>query len=436
MRRILLVALATLLALVVWTGIWGYAILAGWWRSPIAPQGDTQAFAKAAIAKIDAEHKGDASFALIQHGKVVSTHFVSIGTPVDDDTLYQIASLSKWVTSWGVMHLVEQGKIDLDKPVDTYLKRWHLPKGEFDNRKVTVRRLLSHTAGLTDGLGYAGFKPGEKVQTTVESLTHTKDPSPGHDGRVRVGMEPGSKWQYSGGGYTLLQLMIEDVSGKPFNDYMRETVLAPLGMTRSTFVLPANGGTDVAPFYDENGKPAIHYRFAALAAASLYTSTHDMARFVAAYTPGADGAPVGRGILKPSTLAEMRKPLGYQYGAATWGMGNILFAENNSGDWIVGHDGSNDPAINTTARVDPASGDGIVVLETGNALLASEVGSDWVFWRTGNVDLIMVLIDFRRLTPLLVGGWIVIALGGFILGWRAWRRGNRQRSTPRPPAPG
>jgi CubicO group peptidase (beta-lactamase class C family) len=422
MRRILLVALATLLVLVAWTGVLVGGIIEGWWRTPIAPRGDTAAFIKAAVAKIDAEHKGNVSFALIQHGQVVGTHFVSVGTPVNDDTLYQVASLSKWVTSWGVMHLVEQGKVDLDKPVDTYLKRWHLPKSGFDNRKVTVRRLLSHTAGLTDGLGYAGFKPGAKVQTVVESLQHTADASPGHDGRVRVGMEPGSKWQYSGGGYTTLQLLIEDVSGKPFNDYMRETVLLPLGMTRSTFVLPEDGGSNVATFYDTDGKPAIRYHFAALAAASLYTSTHDLARFVAANTPGKNGEPAGRGVLKPATLVLMRQPEAYQYGAAIWGLGNILFAPNNTGDWIVGHDGNNEPAINTTARVDPASGDGVVMLETGNGLLASNIGSDWVFWRTGNVDIVMVLIDFNRLFPLLAGGWIVILLAGLVIGWRGRRR--------------
>ncbi|HEX2594405.1 MAG TPA: serine hydrolase domain-containing protein [Rhizomicrobium sp.] len=422
MRRILLVAFVTVLALAAWTGLWATGVIAGWSHTPIAPRGDTAAFAKAAAAKIDAEHKGVASFALIEKGKVVATHFASTGTPVNDDTLYQVASLSKWVTSWGVMHLVEQGKVDLDKPVDTYLKRWHLPNSGFDNRKVTVRRLLSHTAGLVDGLGYAGFKPGEKVQTVVESLTHTADASPGRDGYVRVGMEPGSQWKYSGGGYTILQLMIEDVSGEPFNDYMRETVLTPLGMARSTYVLPEGGGMNIAGFYDPEGKPAIHYRFAALAAASLYTSTHDMARFIAANSKGANGEPAGRGVLKPSTLAEMRKPLAYQYGAAIWGMGNILFAENNTGDWIVGHDGDNEPAINTTARVDPSSGDGIVVLESGNDLLASDIGGEWTFWRTGNIDLITAVVDFNRFFPLLAGGWIAITLAGLIFGWRTWRR--------------
>jgi hypothetical protein len=118
----------------------------------------------------------------------------------------------------------------------------------------------------------------------------------------------------------------------------------------------------------------------------------------------------------------MRKPLGYQYGAAIWGMGNILFAENNAGDFIVGHDGDNEPAINTSARVDPASGDGVVVLESGNDLLGSEIGGEWTFWKTGNVDLITVLTDSNRIFPVLAGGWIAILLAGLIVGWRTRRR--------------
>jgi CubicO group peptidase (beta-lactamase class C family) len=421
MRRILTVALLSVLALAVWTVFMGAAVLEGWFHTSIAPRGDIKAFIAAAHRKIDAENKGNLAYALLEHGKVVDTHFVSIGAPVNDDTLYQVASLSKWVTSFGVMHLVEQGKLDLDKPVDTYLTRWHLPPGKFDNRGVTIRRLLSHTAGLTDGLGYMGFKPGEKIQTVEQSLAHTADPSPGADGHVRVGYEPGKGWQYSGGGFTTLQLVIEEVTHQPFNTYMREAVLGPLGMTRSTYVLPEKP-TNVAVFYGRDGKPAIHYRFTAVAAASLYTSTHDVARLLAAVTKGPNGEPPGRGVVKPSTLVQMREPLGFQYGIAIWGLGTILYAPNNQGSFIIGHDGDNYPAINTTARVDPSSGDGIVVLESGNTRLASNLGSEWIFWRTGNADLIMVLTDTNRLFPVLAGGWAVIVLAGLFFGWRAWRR--------------
>ncbi|MEO8114341.1 MAG: serine hydrolase domain-containing protein [Phenylobacterium sp.] len=422
MRRLIVIALATVLVLAAWTALVGMGALEGWGRRPLAPRGDPAAFAAAADRMIQRDSRGNVAFALIENGQVRHERFASVGAPVDHDTLFQVASLSKWITALGVMTLVEAGRVDLDAPVDSYLKRWRLPPSEFDNRQVTVRRLLSHTAGLTDGLGYGGFEPGKPVQPLVESLTHAADASPGHDGAVKVGMRPGSQWRYSGGGYALLQLMIEDVTGEPFNAYMRRVVLLPLGMERSTFVLPEGGATNLAEFYDAAGKPATHYRFSAPSAASLYTSTADLTRLIQAHRPGPAGAAPGRGVLKPTTLAEMRQPHSYQYGAEIWGLGLMLYAPNNAGGFIVGHDGNNEPAINTAARFDPASGDGVVVLETGAPLLATRLAGEWVFWRTGHVDTLMVVMGARRTLTILAAGWIVIILLGVLCGWRFRRR--------------
>src|SRR6185295_20041654 len=107
-----------------------------------------------------------------------------------------------------------------------------------------------------------------------------------------------------------------------------------------------------ATFYNVDGRPAIHYHFAAIAAASLYTSTHDLSRLLSAQVAGANGEPPGRGVVRVSTLAQMRAPHGFQYGFAIWGLGTILYAPNNRGGFVVGHDGDNAPAINTAARVD------------------------------------------------------------------------------------
>jgi CubicO group peptidase (beta-lactamase class C family) len=410
----------TLVALAVWAGVFVGGTIEGWWRTPIAPPGDAKAFLGAAIAEIDSKHRGNVAFVLLQRGAVAGDHFVSVSKPVDRDTRFQVASLSKWITAWGVMTLVEAGKLDLDKPVSNYLTRWKLPASQFDNNGVTVRRLLSHTAGLTDGLGYAGFKPGEPIQPIESSLTRAADASPGHDGRVRVGIEPGTAFEYSGGGYTLLQLLIEEVSGQSFDDYMKAQVLGPLGMTGSTFILD-DGAANVAEFFDVNGKPATHYRFTALAAASLYTTAADLVRFLQAQVPGPNGEPPGRGILRPETLKEMRRPHGAQLGADIWGLGTILYAPNNAGEHVIGHDGNNDPAINTAARIDPASGDGIVVLETGNRLLATSVAGEWIFWRTGNVDFLTLTIGAKAMLTTLVAGWMAILLVAIVAGWRMRR---------------
>lgn len=425
MRRLVLIALATVVSFAAWAGLVLAATLSGWGRPTLAPRGDLPAFREAAVAAIEKNSNGNAAFALIRQGEVYGEHFHSKGRPVDRNTLFQVASLSKWITAWGVMTLVEAGRLDLDAPVSRYLTRWKLPPSEFDNEQVTLRRLLSHTAGLTDGLGYAGFAPGATIQNLEQSLTHAADASPGAAGAVRVGAEPGKDWRYSGGGYTLMQLIIEEASGEPFDTYMQRAVLQPLGMSNSTFELTEGDMANVAEFFDTTGGPATHFQYTAKAAASLYTSTADLTRFIQAHLPGPNGEAPGRGILRPETLVEMRRPHAFQLGVEIWGLGVILYAPNNAGDYIAGHDGNNGPAINTAARFDPASGDGIVVLETGNSLLASDVAADWVFWKTGNVDLLTVAKNLNGTLVTFAMGWLAILMAGVLAAWLFRRKARR-----------
>lgn len=421
MKRFFLSLLAGLLAATVTGAVILFGAVEGWGRTRLAPAGETGQFAASVAARLDKESVGNAAFILVDDGMPVSEHFVSRGAPVDRDTQFQVASLSKWATAWGVMALVEQGRIDLDAPVSRYLTRWQLPASAFDNDKVTVRRLLSHTAGLTDGLGYAGFEPGVPVQSLEASLTRAADASPGADGSVRVGQEPGNGFEYSGGGYTLLQLLIEEVSGEPFNDFMTQTVFMPLGMSRSTYVLD-EAAVNVAILHDTDGSPATHFRFTSLAATSLYTSAGDMTRFIAAHLPGRNGEPVGRGVLSAETLSTMRQPHASEMGADIWGLGVMLYAPNNAGDFIIGHDGDNEPAINTAVRLDPATGDGIVLLETGNKLLATELAGEWVFWTSGKVDFLTVTMEFGKTLRWVAIGAGIAFLSAFLLIWWLARR--------------
>jgi CubicO group peptidase (beta-lactamase class C family) len=116
--------------------------------------------------------------------------------PVTKTTGFNIASISKTVSAWGVMKLVEEGKLKLDEPASTYLTRWELPASEFDASGVTIRRLLSHTAGLSLH-GYPGWTLADTLPSIEESLSGKTNGA----GDVRLIMEPGTRWQYSGGGY-------------------------------------------------------------------------------------------------------------------------------------------------------------------------------------------------------------------------------------------
>ncbi|OYX56922.1 MAG: serine hydrolase [Brevundimonas subvibrioides] len=421
MGRFIKALLAAVIAAALTGAIILFGATEGWGRKRIAPPGDAARFATAVAARLDRDAVGNAAFILVEHGKPVSEHFVSKGAPVDRDTQFQVASLSKWATAWGVMALVDEGKLDLDAPVSRYLTRWRLPAGQFDNDKVTVRRLLSHTAGLTDGLGYAGFTPGTPVQSLEASLTHAADASPGADGSVHVGIEPGSAWEYSGGGYTLLQLVIEEVSGQTFNEFMTRSVFVPLGMTRSTYVLEAPE-TNVAEIYDTDGSRGTRFNFTSLAATSLYTSAADMAGFIAAHSPGPNGEPVGRGVLKPETVRAMRRPEASKLGVDIWGLGVMLYAPNPSGDFVIGHDGDNEPAINTSVRLDPSTGDGIVLLETGNKLLATKLAGEWVLWDAGRLDFLIVTMELKHMLKWAAIGAGVAFLLVFALVWRLARR--------------
>ncbi len=424
MRRLIRFVLATLGILVMCTAVVGIGLLEGWWRSPLVPRGDTQAFMNALVREVETTRAGNVGLALIEDGSVYAEHMSSVGEPVDRDTVFQVASLSKWITAWGVMALVEQGRFDLEAPVSRYLTRWALPETGFDNDGVTIRRLLSHTAGLTDGLGYAGFAPVSPVQTLVASLTQAADASPGASGRVQVGYAPGERFEYSGGGYTLLQLLIEEVSGETFEAYMQRAVFEPLGMDHSTFVWDETRGFKLAPSFGVDSTPTPYLRFTSLAATSLYTTVGDMTTFLQAHLPGARGEPVGRGVLTANALQLMREPHASQLGQEIWGLGTMLYAPNSAGGFVVGHDGNNEPAINTAVRLNPATGNGIVILETGNRLLATRLAGEWVFWETGNLDFLTVTMEAERMFTVIASGWVVILVGALVVAWRG-RRARR-----------
>ncbi len=279
--------------------------------------------------------------------------------PITDETRFNIGSTSKSLTAWAVMSLAAQGRIDLDASVNRYLRRWQLPRSDFDHEKVTVRRVLSHTAGLSVR-GYHGVHvPGDLLPTLIESLNGYS----GSDGALRVEREPGNEFVYSSGGFTLLQLLIEDVTGEPFAAFMRRTVLAPLGMRAAGYDWTLELRTKIATPYNEQGVPWPFYQGPEQGSGGVYTTAPDLARFVAAAMRGRRGEPPGRGIILPDavqTMLRAAEATGGQYG-----LGYKILAVPG-GPILVTHDGANE-GWRATFFMHPPTGDGLVMLTNSDA---------------------------------------------------------------------
>lgn len=261
--------------------------------------------------------------------------------PLTATSVFQVASISKSLAAATALRLVEQKKLDLDKPVNQILSaEWKVrpaPGQSHDPEAVTLRRLLSHTAGLSVH-GYPGLPPKVKLPTTRQSL----DGVPSSNAAVRITQAPGDRWQYSGGGYTVVQLLIEQVTGKSFAEAAKELVLGPLLMTSSSYA-PDKDVTKLCVIgHSKDGKPVPSYRFAAQAAASLHASAGDLALFLSALLEGPGGEPAGRGALTAATLDTMLSDQtpGKRDG---YGLGFRIDAASEPGleGLVFGHGGSN-----------------------------------------------------------------------------------------------
>jgi CubicO group peptidase (beta-lactamase class C family) len=179
-------------------------------------------------------------------------------------------------------------------------------------------------------------------------------------------------------------------------------------MTHSSYLWKDSSDVELAEFYNSDASKADHYRYTSLAATSLYTSLADLELFCQAFLKGKNNEPIGRSVLSPESLAAMRKPHGQSMGVDIWGLGTVLFATTEGNDFIIGHDGKSTPPINTAVRLNPETGDGIIVLETGSPALATKLASEWVFWRTGKVDTFLFPMLIDVMIWIIGIGWVVI----------------------------
>ncbi len=230
---------------------------------------------------------------------------VASGRELDANTLFLAGSISKPISAVRLHQLAESQVVDLDANVNNYLTSWKVPDNKFtETEKVTLRRILNHTAGLTVW-GFPGYDKGDKVPDAVAVLD-----GKGNTPAVRVYKTPGESWQYSGGGYTIMQLLVEDVLQVSFAETLQKHVLNPLGMTDSTFEnpLPERYHAIAATGYRANGAEVEGKWpiYPEMAAAGLWTTPSQLIRY--AIEMMSISRTETDGVLKKETVANMLTP--------------------------------------------------------------------------------------------------------------------------------
>jgi CubicO group peptidase (beta-lactamase class C family) len=261
---------------------------------------------------------------------------VTAGTKVTPDTLFQAASISKPVAAMAVLKAVQDGRFTLDQDVNTILTSWKVPASEATAKQpVTLRGLLSHTSGTDDGFGFPGYNPGAPVPTLVQILDGVRPPS--NVGKVIVTRPPLTSFKYSGGGITLVQLLMTDVMKRPFDEMMRDTVLKPLGMAQSAYEQPLSAERDrhAARAHNRSGAAGDvkWHVYPELAAAGLWTTSPDLARFGIEIQKSIQGK--SNRVLNRVMANEMASPVGV--GPFAIGMSMSKRGEG----WYLDHGGSN-----------------------------------------------------------------------------------------------
>jgi CubicO group peptidase (beta-lactamase class C family) len=281
--------------------------------------------------------------------------------PATPDTLFQAGSISKPIAALAALQRVDAGTLDLDRNVNDYLKSWQLPDNEFTAvHKVTVRNILNHTAGLTVW-GFPGYTRAAGMPSTVDVLDGKGNTPP-----IRVWKQPDESWRYSGGGYTILQLLLSDQSGIPFPVLMRDTVLKPLRMNHSTYEqpLPEALRATAASGYDRHGRKVEGdwHVYPEMAAAGLWTTPSDLAKYVIAIQRANRG---DKRLLSPPMTRAMLTP-----GMNDHGLGPVITEDGLS----FGHNGADEGfQANMTGFLDGRAGVVVMTNSDNGGRLAQEL---------------------------------------------------------------
>ncbi|HEY6253903.1 MAG TPA: serine hydrolase [Candidatus Angelobacter sp.] len=282
-------------------------------------------------------------------------------TPVTTRTLFQAGSISKPVAATGALYLVEHGKLLLDEDVNKKLVTWKVPENEFTkDQKVTLRRLMSHSAGLTVH-GFPGYAVGEPIPTLVQVFNGEK---PANTDAIRVDFVPGSKFRYSGGGVTIEQQLMLDVTGTPFPQFMHKTVLEKIGMTDSSYEQPLPAGraalTAVGTYSSGKSVPGKWHIYPEMAAAGLWTTPVDLGKFAIEIALSRQGK--SNRVLSQAMTQEMLKPQ-----IERVGLGFFLGDDKNPDQF--GHNGA-DEGFQADLIMFSESGKGLALMGNSDTFFA------------------------------------------------------------------
>jgi CubicO group peptidase (beta-lactamase class C family) len=295
----------------------------------------------------------------IQWAKGYGVADARTGRPVDADTRFQAASISKPLTAMAALRLAQEGRLSMDRDVNVVLESWQVPVSEHNRQQpVTPRSLFSHTSGADDGFGFPGYDPSLPRPTLVQILNGEK---PSNVGVVTFARPPYQAYKYSGGGVTLMQLALTDLTDEPFAAMMQRLVLGPLGMTHSSYEQPMPAAVEAfaAHMHDNDGAAmsAPWHVYPEQAAAGLWTTASDLARFVIEVQNAVRG-PSGA-VLSQASAREMVTPVG----VGPYAVG--LSIQKRGEGWYFEHTGSN-RGFRALLVGHVRKGYGLVVMTNGN----------------------------------------------------------------------
>ena len=325
--------------------------------------------------------------------------------PVTTTTLFQAGSNSKSLNAVGILKLVQEGKLDLYSDINRNLKSWKFPyDSKSKGKKITIANLLSHTAGLTVH-GFPGYEKGEAIPTLIQILNGQK---PANTEAVRSMYEPSLRHEYSGGGTTILQLIVQDVTGQPYDLYMRDNVLMPLGMTYSSYTQPPSADKQnlLATGYYNDGKSVKgnYHIYPEEAAAGLWTNATDLANYVIEIQLSLAGK--SEKVLSRKTTELMLTPYLNQY--AAFG----VFINDKKGTKYFTHGGVDEGFVSQYVG-SFEDGSGVVVMtNTYNEALFDEI--------INSVARVYTWKDYYTPTIRdLENGLVFLAIGSFslLIGW-------------------